>query len=168
MGLIDTIKDPDASGWEKFGRILTSVSMIAMSVMGTFAGLKAAYDLFTSGVIRNTLVTSANSIAQHLNEKAQKKKAGTAALGNAVTSIGNKVTKQSSAENAKEAITNEANVKALRKENAEKMKAMMLDKMRGKTVKGPSANGKFSGKKFTSKGSGGGKTPTLNPGTLKT
>jgi hypothetical protein len=33
-GLIDTIKDPDATGWERFGRVLTSVSMIAMSFGG--------------------------------------------------------------------------------------------------------------------------------------
>lgn len=68
-GLVDTLEDPDTTGWEKFGRILTSISMIAMSVMGTFAGMKAAYDLVTSGVVKNTAAKIINAYASHLQEK---------------------------------------------------------------------------------------------------
>lgn len=166
-GLIDTIQDPDASGWEKFGRILTSVSMIAMSVMGTFTGLKAAYDLLSSGIIKNTLITTANSLAQHLNEKAQKKKSMATTISNIIARISNKTTRQSSIENTKEAAANEVGARALRKENAEKMKSIALDKIRGRTVTGPITGQK--GQKFSLKGIGGGKTtPKLNAGTLKT
>ena len=41
-GLMDTLEDPNTSGWEKFGSVLTSVSMIAMSLGGVLQGLSAA------------------------------------------------------------------------------------------------------------------------------
>ena len=144
-GLIDTIKDPDASGWEKFGRILTSVSMIGMSVMGTFTGLKAAYELLSSGIIKNTLITSANSIANSINEKQQKKNNVTKGAGVAVGKKANAITRQGTTETYRGTI-------ALRKENAEKRKSIALDKMRGKTIKKPTVD----------------KTPKLEKGTLKT
>ena len=144
-GLIDTIKDPDASGWEKFGRILTSVSMIAMSVMGTFTGLKAAYELLSSGIIKNTLITTANSVANSINEKHQRKNNITKGAGVTVGKKANQTTREGTVATYQSTI-------ALRKENAEKRKSIGYDKLRGKKVKKPTVN----------------KTPKLEKGTLKT
>ena len=47
-GLVDTLKAPDTSGWEKFGAILTSLSMAAGSLGNTLHGLGSAIDLVKS------------------------------------------------------------------------------------------------------------------------
>jgi hypothetical protein len=62
--LIDTIKNPDATGWEKFGQVLTSVSMIFMSLTGVIVGLKAAKDLLTASTIKETFATILNNLVK--------------------------------------------------------------------------------------------------------
>jgi hypothetical protein len=71
-GLIDTLKDPDASGWEKFSSVLMSVSMIMMSVSGTVKGLTSAWELLKIVTDKDTLAKGANAIAAWLQAKAQR------------------------------------------------------------------------------------------------
>jgi hypothetical protein len=68
-GLMDTINDPDATPWERFGAILTSVSMIATSLGGTFKGLKATISLLQLTQDKETISKMANAAATHLQEK---------------------------------------------------------------------------------------------------
>lgn len=70
-GLMDTLEDPNTSGWEKFGSVLTSVSMIAMSLGGVFQGLSAAQSLFKGLTDKNTLATLANAAATVIQSKAK-------------------------------------------------------------------------------------------------
>jgi hypothetical protein len=64
-GLMDTLEDPNTSGWEKFGQVLTSVSMIAMSftgvMQGVAAGTKLVKDIF-SAETKEKLLNAAASI----------------------------------------------------------------------------------------------------------
>ena len=66
-GLMDTLEDPNTSGWEKFGQVLTSVSMIAMSftgiMQGVAAGAKLVKDIF-SAETKEKLLNAAASIIQ--------------------------------------------------------------------------------------------------------
>jgi hypothetical protein len=64
-GLIDTLQDPDASGWEKFGRVLTSVSMVAMSLMGVFNLLKASVSILKTLTASETIAKIANAAATY-------------------------------------------------------------------------------------------------------
>jgi hypothetical protein len=62
--LIDTLEDPDTSGWEKFISILSSVSMAFMSlisIVGAYSAMKIA---FTK---KDTEETNKNAVANHLN-----------------------------------------------------------------------------------------------------
>jgi hypothetical protein len=63
-GLMDTIKNPDASGWEKFAQVLTSVSMIMMSLTGVVNGFKAAKELLSLSTLKETGITILNAIAK--------------------------------------------------------------------------------------------------------
>jgi hypothetical protein len=65
-GLMDTLEDPNTSGWEKFGSVLTSVSMIAMSVGGAFKGLTSTLALFKELSDKNIWATLANAAATAL------------------------------------------------------------------------------------------------------
>ena len=124
-GLIDTLKDPDSSGWEKFGSILTSVSMIAMSVMGVFTGLKAAYDLLSSGMLKNTFINVANSLAMASSEKQMKKSVVTMTIKELIQRKNNKTTRDTAAANTAQAATQDA----VNKENKE---AIILEGMKNK------------------------------------
>lgn len=72
QGLMDAIKDPDISGWERFGRILTSVSMIGMSLMGTLTLIKTVIALTSRLTSQETGIKVANAIATWAQVKAEK------------------------------------------------------------------------------------------------
>jgi hypothetical protein len=72
-GLIDTIKDPNTSGWEKLGGVLTSVSMAAMSVGGTLQGVSAAISLVKSITAKETKEKLLNAAASMIQAKAEDK-----------------------------------------------------------------------------------------------
>jgi hypothetical protein len=65
-GLMNTINDPDVSGWEKFGSVLTSVAMIVMSFTGVIKGLTSVYKFATEALNKETLAKVANAVASHL------------------------------------------------------------------------------------------------------
>jgi hypothetical protein len=65
-GLVDTLEDPNTTGWEKFGSVLTSVSMIAMSLGGVFQGLTSTFALFKELSNKNVWATLANAAATAL------------------------------------------------------------------------------------------------------
>ncbi|MBR6516155.1 MAG: hypothetical protein IKT40_04795 [Bacilli bacterium] len=71
--VIDTIKDPDMTGWEKFVAILTSVSMAVPMVAMTITSLKTAFGGLTIEAIGNTAAQLANAAATLLNTQAKKK-----------------------------------------------------------------------------------------------
>jgi hypothetical protein len=52
--VIDTIKDPDMTGWEKFVAILTSVSMAVPMVAMTISSLKTAFGGLSLEAVKNT------------------------------------------------------------------------------------------------------------------
>ena len=68
--LIDTMKSPDTSGWEKFTSVLISTSMILMSMRGVGAGLIAMFKLFKDIIEKDTIASIANAIAADLQAKA--------------------------------------------------------------------------------------------------
>jgi hypothetical protein len=61
--LMDTIKNPDSSGWEKFGAVLTSVSMIMMGLSGTWKGLVSLAKFSKEVINGETLARLANALA---------------------------------------------------------------------------------------------------------
>ena len=113
-GLINTIEDPDASGWEKFGSILTSVAMIAMSFSGTLKLLSASVEFCKAVFNKETLAKIANATASYLQAKASAKVAKT---------------------KKDEAVSTGANAAALDKENKEKTESIILDKVAGRKGK---------------------------------
>ena len=70
---IDTIKDPNMTGWEKFVAILTSLSMAVPMVVMTISSLKTAFGGLTINAISNTAAQLANAAATLLNAKAKDK-----------------------------------------------------------------------------------------------
>ena len=72
-GLMDAIKDPDLSGWERFERVLMSVSMIGMSLMGTFTLIKSIIALTSKVTIGETLAKVANVIATKAQVKEEQR-----------------------------------------------------------------------------------------------
>ena len=71
--VIDTIKDPDMTGWEKFVAILTSVSMAVPMVAMTITSLKTAFGGLTVEAISNTAAQLADAAATFLNTQAKRK-----------------------------------------------------------------------------------------------
>ena len=131
QGLVDTLEDPDASGWEKFGRILTSVSMIAMSFSGVLSGLKAAQELVSSGALKNTIITTANTLAQYLNEKSQKMNTGTKGAATVVNGAYSKSLDKNTKDSVEQAAATHLEEEALEDLNEEKAKSIILDKASG-------------------------------------
>lgn len=152
-GLMNTIEDPDASGWEKFGSVLTSVSMIAMSFSGVIKGLQAGYELFNTGVLKNTAISIANALANRANEKALEKQNKANVENKIVTDAANESTKKAIVLNTTEAASHKAVKESLEGENAEKIKGKIIDETTSNTD-------------TPSVGSGGGGAK-LQPGALK-
>lgn len=71
-GLMDTIKNPDTSGWEKFGSVLTSVSMIAFSLMGLFKGIKGLVAVTKTLFAQETVAKVANAMATFAQVNAER------------------------------------------------------------------------------------------------
>ena len=72
-GLMTTLEDPDSTGWEKFGSILTSVSMIVFSFSGAIKGLVSIYKFATQALNADTLAKIANAAASYLQAKASQR-----------------------------------------------------------------------------------------------
>lgn len=162
-GLMNTLEDPDASGWEKFGQVLTSVSMIAMSLTGVFKGISATIQFVTQVTNKETFAKIANTLASYLQERQSTK------------------TQQ---KKVKEAISTKANAEAIEEETKEIVKNEAVKKATGKDglstgtfTKGKRAGqtwykqgGQFiSADKYASlQGAGGAGGSLLNPGTMST
>lgn len=84
-GLMDTISNPDTSGWEKFSSILMSVSMISISLMGTFKGIKAIIALTKSLFAQETVAKVANAIATNSQAAAERRLNEEKAIGSGTT-----------------------------------------------------------------------------------
>jgi hypothetical protein len=88
-GLIDTLQDPDTSGWEKFLAILSSVSMAAMSLISVMTSLKALSFFTSKAKKKETQEINENSDANIVNaateDKVQKEKGQTATASGAKT-----------------------------------------------------------------------------------
>jgi uncharacterized membrane protein len=65
--LIDTINDPDLSGWDKFLAILSSVSMVAMSLVSIFGALTTALVAFKIIKDKENISTWLNTILTKKN-----------------------------------------------------------------------------------------------------
>jgi hypothetical protein len=68
-GLMDTLSNPDMSGWEKFGAILTSVSMILMSMTSLVKNSIVAFKGITKVINGDTINRLANAAAAYAQEK---------------------------------------------------------------------------------------------------
>lgn len=68
--LMDTLSNPDISGWEKFGQILMTVSFLSGSFFEMIRSGKEAFTILTSAQTANTISTIANALAHEKAEKA--------------------------------------------------------------------------------------------------
>ena len=84
--VFDTIKDPDASGWEKFTSILMTLGMLIPTLISLWSSLKSIISLETVAKIANAAAT----VAQYLAEKKlnqEKRKSGKVTRGNTQETI---------------------------------------------------------------------------------
>ena len=75
-GMIDTLKDPDASGWEKFSSVLMTFGMLIPALVNSWSALKTLISAETVEKIANVAAT----IAQVGAEKALNKEKGLSKL----------------------------------------------------------------------------------------
>ena len=71
-GLMDTLNDPDISGWEKFITILSSVGMTTMSLMSIFSSARQAWEAFNLVQYKDIIATKISTIVTKLDSKAKK------------------------------------------------------------------------------------------------
>ena len=71
--ITDTLSDPDISGWEKFTRILTTVSMLIPTLVSMWSSMKTILDKETVAKIKNAAATVAQAIAEKRLAAAKKK-----------------------------------------------------------------------------------------------
>jgi ribosomal protein L12E/L44/L45/RPP1/RPP2 len=70
-GAFDKIRDPDASGWEKFLTILTTLGMVIPTVISLYSTLKGLITAETVAKLANVAVTIAQAVASRAAAKAQ-------------------------------------------------------------------------------------------------
>ena len=73
-GTIETLKDPETTGWEKFGAVLGAVSSVLMSVKTVSDGAAAVMSIINSLVAIGTGLEIANTKAKQANTEATKNK----------------------------------------------------------------------------------------------
>lgn len=93
-GLMDTISNPDLTGWERWGQLMTSLSMTLMSFFGVIKMGTAVHTLWTKITEKDTLAKIINATATHLQEKAQKKNLATQKAKQVVQDSANNETKE--------------------------------------------------------------------------
>lgn len=71
-GLIDTLTNPDATGWEKFFAILSSGAMIITMLMSAMSSFAMAREMWQKGALKNAAATLLDMAATKLNTAAQK------------------------------------------------------------------------------------------------
>ena len=187
-GLIDTIKDPDMSGWEKFASILTSIGMITMMTTSVFKGLFATIELVKIAKEKHAVATTINALAMSIEnkeaERANRKKTAEIVLDK----IRSVFKKKEIADHGKDVVATGAEAAAQDKLNKEKAEEIALDAIRQKQglSTGTYKSGKRAGQtwykqngKFITQdkynslmqsggSSGGGKTSLINSGAFKT
>ena len=67
--ITDTLSDPDTSGWEKFTRVLTTVSILIPTLITAWTALKTIINAETIGLIANTAAQIANNVAKSVTKK---------------------------------------------------------------------------------------------------
>ena len=70
--LKQTLESPDVSGWERFGAVLTNISMIMMSMSGLYKGLVSLGKLWKAVTDKETWAKIANAAATYLQERASR------------------------------------------------------------------------------------------------
>ena len=131
-GLMDTIANPDLSGWERFGQVLTSVSMIVFSLMGAWKGLTAIVSVAKTAFTTDTVAVLANSWAKKQAQKEEEKLAAIKAKGTIIQRIKSALNKDEIADDTKDATTTNAAAAAQEKENAEIRENIALELARKK------------------------------------
>ena len=71
-GLIDTLTNPDATGWEKFFAVLSSGAMIIMMVMSAMSSFAVMREMWQKGALKNAAATLLDMAATKMNTAAQK------------------------------------------------------------------------------------------------
>jgi hypothetical protein len=64
-GMVDTLKDPDVSGWDKFISVFSTLAMTIPMVISVFKGLKSIME-------KDTIATGLNTVAKWINALASK------------------------------------------------------------------------------------------------
>lgn len=139
QGLMDTISDPDVTGWEKLTSILTSLSFVLMGMGPIISSVVTAFNALTSGKAKAAIVTGVNALATSIEEKQQKKL-------NKTISNGDVAREDQTSDKKEEAAARAANVTAMKaEERIEKRKLKTpeggrkygyFDKVTGKRVQG--------------------------------
>ena len=71
-GLVDTIKAPDVSGWEKFTAVFTNMAMIIPMVISTIKDFSDVTKSLIKGVKEGTIAKTVDTAAEWLNTLAKK------------------------------------------------------------------------------------------------
>lgn len=74
-GAIDTLTNPDATGWEKFMAVLQGGAMIMMMTVSMFNSLAKAQENWQKGTLKNAAATLIEAAATTLSTKANEKNA---------------------------------------------------------------------------------------------
>ena len=82
-GIVDTLADPDLTGWEKFLAIMSTVAMIIPMVVSVYTNLSKAFQKDTLVKTLNTIATKLNTAAVKDNTNAQRQNANTVSQGSA-------------------------------------------------------------------------------------
>jgi hypothetical protein len=69
-GLIDTLTNPDATGWEKFFAVLSSGAMIIMMVMSAMSSFATMREMWQKGALKNAAATLLDMAATKMNTAA--------------------------------------------------------------------------------------------------
>ena len=131
-GLMDTLSNPDLSGWEKFGMILTSVSMITFSLTGAWKGLTSVIEVGRRILTTDTAAVTANAWAKELVAKKEERLAAAKAKGTIIQRIKSALNKGEIADDIKDTATTNAAAAAQEGENAKIRENIALELARKK------------------------------------
>ncbi|MBR2506927.1 MAG: hypothetical protein IKB70_08550 [Bacilli bacterium] len=68
--IMDTISNPDLTGWERFTAILGSVVMLIPAIVNAWSGFAAVATAVKTAISTGTMATTLNTIAKMINAAA--------------------------------------------------------------------------------------------------
>ena len=115
-GLIDTLTNPDATGWEKFFAVLSSGSMIIMMLMSAMNSFAMAREMWQKGTLKNAAATLLDMAATKLNTAAQKQNTRSKVENTIATDESGKENLEHAATEIADKVATDANSKSQKKD----------------------------------------------------